>query len=151
MADAHQHDIKVLNSLIATTLDSIHGYRESADDIETGRFKQMFLDAAQERQQVVSDLKEEVRKLGGQPEDDGTALASAHRAFVNLKSTVTGQDDKAVVNEVERGEDHIKHKFEAALNDSDLSSQARQAVQHCYESVKRGHDKMRDLKHSLEA
>lgn len=151
MADQNEKDIDILNSLIATTLDSINGYRESADDVDSSRFKEMFLDCAQDRQQVVSDLRAEVRRLGGEPEDDGTALAGAHRAFVNLKSAVTGQDDKAVVSEVERGEDHIKHKFEAALNDDDLSSDARQVVQKCYESVKRGHDKMSSLKHSLEA
>jgi len=55
-----------------------------------------------------------VRSLGAAPEDDGTVLAAAHRAFLNLKNAVAG-DDETVVKEVERGEDHIKEKFEAAL------------------------------------
>ncbi|HEY0044014.1 MAG TPA: PA2169 family four-helix-bundle protein, partial [Allosphingosinicella sp.] len=59
-------------------------------------------------------------------------------------------NDKAVIDEVERGEDHIKHKFEAALNDGDLSAEARATVQEAYGSVRRGHDRVRDLKHALE-
>lgn len=47
-------------------------------------------------------------RLGGTPEDNGTVLGSAHRMFLNLKSVVTGQDDKAIIAEVEQGEDHIK-------------------------------------------
>lgn len=145
------NDIRTLNSLIATTLDSVDGYQEAAKDGESGRFAAMFNERAQERRQVVQQLQGEVTRLGGNPEDDGTALAGAHRAFLNLKSSVTGQDDKAVIAEVERGEDHIKAKFESALQDRDLSPETRGAIEQAYASVRRGHDQMSDLKHSLEA
>src|SRR3546814_9988914 len=41
-------DIKTLNSLIATTIDSIDGYRESANAVEGGSFAQMFNDRRSE-------------------------------------------------------------------------------------------------------
>jgi uncharacterized protein (TIGR02284 family) len=63
---------------------------------------------------------------------------------------VMGNDDKAIVSEVERGEDVIKAKYEAALEDKDLSPSTRGLITDCYTSVKQGHDQMRDLKHSLE-
>ena len=110
----------------------------------------MFTSRAQERRQVASDLQAEVSRLGGNPEDDGTILAGAHRAFVDLKSAVTGKDDKAIVNEVERGEDHIKAKFEDAMKDDDLSPETKSAIGAAWGSVKTGHDEMRDLKHSME-
>jgi uncharacterized protein (TIGR02284 family) len=91
-----------------------------------------------------------VARLGGNPEDDGTVLAGAHRMFLNLKSMMTGQDDKAIVNEVEAGEDHIKAKFEDALGDMKLSPAVRSVIESCYSSVKAGHDQMRDIKHSMQ-
>jgi len=144
------HDVSTLNSLIATTLDSVNGYREASADAESGRFQSIFTNRAAEREQCVSSLREAVRRLGGEPEDDGTALAGAHRAFVNLKSAVTGRDDQAIINEVERGEDHIKSKFEAALDDNQLGAEARAAVTAAWGSVKSGHDEMSALKHSME-
>jgi uncharacterized protein (TIGR02284 family) len=150
MADT-SHDIRTLNGLIATTIDSVDGYTEAAKDSDSGRFAQMFNDRASERRQVATALQGEVSRLGGNPEDDGTILAGAHRAFLNLKSAVTGKDDKAIVNEVERGEDHIKAKFEEALADTEISAQVKAAIQQAYGSVKTGHDQMRDLKHSMEA
>ncbi|MDQ3140459.1 MAG: PA2169 family four-helix-bundle protein [Pseudomonadota bacterium] len=150
MADT-SHDIRTLNSLIATTIDSIDGYSESATAAESSRFAEMFNDRAAERRSVLTTLQAEVGRLGGNPEDDGTALAAAHRGFVNLKASVTGSDDKAVINEVERGEDHIKAKYEDALADNDLSPQTKTVIQQAYTSVKQGHDQMRDLKHSMEA
>ena len=145
------HDIRALNSLIATTIDSVDGYRTSAADVQNPHYAQLFTARATERSSVVEQLRAEVRRLGGNPEDDGTALAAGHRAFVNLKAAVTGRDDQAIVNEVERGEDHIKSKYEAALADESLSSDCRSLIQMAYASVKNGHDEMRDLKRNLDS
>ncbi len=145
------HDIRTLNSLIATTIDSVDGYTEAAKDSDSGRFGSIFTDRASERRQALTLLQTEVTRLGGNPEDDGTALAGAHRVFLNLKSAVLGKDEKAIVNEVERGEDHIKAKFEDALKDDDLTPQTRGVIEQAYGSVRQGHDQMRDLKHSMEA
>lgn len=146
----NSHDISTLNSLIATTIDSADGYEEAAKDSENGRFGALFTSRAAERRAVAAQLQQHVVSLGGNPEDDGTILAGAHRMFLNLKSAVTGQDDKAIINEVEAGEDHIKAKFEDALEDRDLSPAVRTLIESCYASVKEGHDEMRDIKHSMQ-
>lgn len=145
------HDIRTLNGLIATTIDSVDGYRTSAEAIDNPRFADLFTQRASERSSVAEQLRAEVRRLGGNPEDDGTLLAAGHRMFVNLKGVVATRDDKAIVNEVERGEDHIKAKFDAALADNDLATETRSLIQTAYGSVRAGHDEMSALKHSLEA
>ena len=145
------HDISTLNGLIATTIDSVDGYRTSAQDVQNPRFAELFTARASERSSVAEQLRAEVKRLGGNPEDDGTLLAAGHRAFVDLKAAVTNRDDQAIVNEVERGEDHIKAKYEAALKDDNLSPECRRLVETAYGSVRSGHDQMRDLKHNLDA
>lgn len=145
-----KHDIKILNGLIETTLDSAHGYQEAGKEAKNPVFKSLFERRGMERKQLTAELQAEVRKLGGEPEDDGTVLASAHRVFLNLKNSLTG-DDQSVVNEVERGEDHIKAKYESALKDDTLSAPVKETIARAYGLVKAGHDQMRDLKHSLKA
>lgn len=145
------NDVSTLNSLIETTIDSIDGYRESAQATSNGQLKAMFENLSNDRTQAVETLRARVRDLGGTPEDDGTVLAAAHRKFVDLKAMVTGRDDKAIINEVERGEDHIKAKFEDAMKDDEISSDTRTVITQAYGSVRTGHDRMRDLKHSMEA
>jgi uncharacterized protein (TIGR02284 family) len=151
MTDTNKHDVSVLNGLIKTTIDSVDGYRAAAEAKDSGRFVPMFFDRANEREDVAERLQEAVTVMGGEPEDHGSFLASAHRSFMGLKETVMGNDEQAVVSEVERGEDVIKAKYEAALEDTDLSPSTRSLIADCYTSVKQGHDQMRDLKHSLEA
>lgn len=139
-----------LNTLIATLLDSVDGYQKSAQDIDNPELGQRFQDRARERQSAVATLQAAVARLGGNPEDDGSLLGSAHRVFMNLKEAVVGRDDQAILNEVDRGEDYLKQKFETALQDVDLAPEARSAVQQAWDSVKSGHDEMSQLKHTLE-
>lgn len=150
--DTNSYDIDAVNSLIKTTVDSIDGYRSAAEDAENTQFQAIFFERANERQHVADDLRQHVRTLGGDPQDDdGSLLAGAHRAFMDLKDAVTGSDDTAVINEVERGEDHIKAKFEAALEDGNIGAETRNIIGKCYDSVKSGHDQMRDLKNGMTA
>jgi uncharacterized protein (TIGR02284 family) len=143
-------DISTLNSLINTTIDSITGYEDSAANIENERFREIFRERATERQQVVQQLREEVRRLGGNPEDDGSFLGKAHQRFEDLKAAVTGRDEQAIINEVERGEDYLKNKWQAALQSGTLHGETQQLVERCYQSVKSGHDQISQLKHGMQ-
>ena len=149
--DARNHDIGIVNDLIKTTIDSVDGYRSAAEDANNNQFQVIFSERANERQHVADELRQHVRSFGGDPQDDGSILAGAHRAFMDLRDAITGRDDKAVIAEVERGEDHIKAKFESALEDVNLGTETRTLISKCYDSVKSGHDQMRDLKHGMSA
>ena len=143
--------ISTLNTLLATTIDSVKGYEDSAQNIDSEQLRQIFRERADERQQVVSQLREEVRRLGGDPEESGTFLGKAHQRFEDLKAAVTGRDEKAIINEVERGEDYLKAKFEKALESGDLGAESRQVVEQSYQSVRAGHDQISQLKHGMES
>lgn len=139
--------VKALNSLIETTLDSANGYREAAKNIDAGDLRAMFSERAAKREAIVAQLQGEVRTFGGQPEDDQSLLGKAHNKFVDLKNAVTGGSDKAVVDEVERGEDFIKAKFEKALNDKDIPASSRSVVETAFREIKLDHDTISALKH----
>jgi uncharacterized protein (TIGR02284 family) len=149
--DIRQDEISTLNTLIATLIDSVTGYEDSAANIDNSRLQELFGDSARERQRVVEDLRSEVRRLGGNPEDDGSFLGKTHQRFLDLKAAIAGRDEKAVINETERGEDYLKEKFETALNGGTLSGESRAVVERAYQSVRKGHDQVSSLKHGLEA
>ena len=145
-------DTNTINSLIATTLDSVDGYREASKEAKNTFLADKFRSWATDREQVVRTMQTKVREMGGNPEDDGTILAGAHRVFLNIRDAITGdKDDEAIVQEVERGEDHIKAKFEDALKDDDISPEAKTCIAGCFESIKQGHDQMSAIKNSMAA
>lgn len=65
MTNPNAHDIKVLNGLIETSLDSVVGYREAAEQTEDPHYRTLFENRSAERRQVVEDLSGAVRGLGG--------------------------------------------------------------------------------------
>src|SRR5688572_17932000 len=134
----HDHDISVLNSLITTTIDSANGFERSAEDAEVTRFVEMFREFAQERRQVVGRLQERVRTLGGTPNDDGSLKADLHRRWVDLRDAI------------ERGEDYLKGKYDAALEDRELSPETLSVIREAYQSVRAGHDRASALKHGMQ-
>ena len=149
MFQNREHDIIVINSLITTTIDSADGFERSAENAQGTDIEQLFSDFARERRQLVARLQEHVRMLGGTPEDDGSIKAGLHRRFEDLRNAFSS-GDKAVIEEVERGEDYIKAKYEAALEDDKLDAECRVIIQEAYQSVRAGHDRASRLKHSFQ-
>jgi uncharacterized protein (TIGR02284 family) len=149
MDAANDHAVKILNSLIETTLDSANGYEEAAQSIEDSQLRTIFAERSRKRMELSRELQEEVRTFGGEPKTDQSMAGKAHNKFVDIKSAVTGHSDKSVIDEVERGEDVIKGKFEKAMDDDDLPSQARQLVSRAFESIRSDHDEISRLKHSM--
>ncbi len=150
MFENREHDIDVINSLITTTIDSADGFERSAENVQGTEFEQLFSDFARERRQIVGRLQEHVRTaLGGEPNDDGSLKADLHRRFEDLRAAFGG-GDKAVIEEVERGEDYIKAKYEAAMKDERLDPECRAFIGEAYQSVRAGHDRASQLKHSLQ-
>ena len=139
----------LLNTLTATLIDSVNGYRDAAADTENPQFQELFRTMADERSRVAEELRAEVTRLGGNADDNGSVMGKVHQRFMDLKAAITGRDDKAIINEVERGEDYLKEKFEAAMGSEHVTGETRTVIDRAYQSVREGHDRISALKHSL--
>ena len=143
-------DISKLDDLIVTTIDSVKGYEHSAEHADAAHYSEMFRRLAADRRDVVSSLQNRSRTLGGTPSDFGSAAATLHRRFEDLRRALGGGDD-AIVKEIERGEDYLKEELERALRDEAVSPETRAILDRCYATVIRGHDEISRLKHQLAA
>ncbi len=151
MTDTNRDVFASLNRLTSTLFDSVIGFEDAAANIEgSSRLQQLFRERASERRQVAEELRGEIARLGGNPDDDGSFLGKTHQRFLDLKAAVTGRDEQAIINEVERGEDYLKEKFETALESGNLSGESRSIVERAYQSVRSGHDQVSQLKHGME-
>src|SRR5207249_2447298 len=98
---------------------------------------------SEQRAQFASELQSEVRQLGGSPVDTGSVSAAFHRGWINIKSTVTGGSNQAIVAECERGEDAALKNYERVLKQN-LPPNVLPVVKHQYTEIKRSHDRIRD-------
>src|SRR5712671_1049187 len=104
--------IETLNNLIETSRDGEEGFRTCAEGVKNPELKQIFEQAASRCRQAVSELQAKVRSLGGDPEKNGSVSGGLHRAWVNIKSMITGMDEAAILAECERGEDVARKAYE---------------------------------------
>ncbi len=79
--------------------------------------------------------------LGGDPESGGKLEAKARRVLQNVKSAVTGQDDSAVLTEVESGLDTAEQQYALALRDS-LGVETRALVERNWQETQRQHNQV---------
>ena len=105
----------------------------------------MFEHAASRCRQAVSELQGKVRGLGGDLERSGSVSGALHRAWVDIKSTITGMDETAVLAECERGEDVARKAYEDALS-KELPAAVRSMIERQYQGVRQHQDRVRQLR-----
>jgi uncharacterized protein (TIGR02284 family) len=136
----------ILNNLIETSKDGEKGFRTSADNAKDPELKELFRRRAEDCARGASELQALVSRLGGEPETGGSVAGAIHRGWVNIKTSVTADDDLSILEEVERGEDVAKASYRKALDSGDLPPDARTVVQKQYDGVLRNHDQVRALR-----
>ena len=147
---SNEEVISTLNNLIETCRDGQQGFQTAAEAVERGDLKQLFHTYSQQRASFVGQLQDEVRRLGGDPENAGSVAATLHRGWIDLKAAVTGRDDAAILAECERGEDSAVSNYRDALG-VDLPANVRSIVERQFGEVKEAHDRVRSLEQAREA
>ncbi|KNH06139.1 hypothetical protein BRCH_02141c [Candidatus Burkholderia brachyanthoides] len=123
--------VLVLNDLVETSKDGEKGFLKAAEDTRDPSLKLLFQSRAEACSAGARELQELVQRLGGKPETGGSMAGALHRGYVDVKSTVTGHSDHAVLAECERGEDVAKKNYRQAL-DKDLPADVRAVVERQY-------------------
>jgi uncharacterized protein (TIGR02284 family) len=136
--------VSVLNDLIQTCEDGIHGFRTAADAVKNPAAKALFASRLPKIELGQRELKAEVRRLGGDPDKSGTVAGAMHRGWINLKSAITGKNEEAIVMECERGEEHATHVYEDALQ-KDLPAETRMIIERQYRGVVENLERVRAL------
>lgn len=142
--------ISTLNGLIETAKDGQQGFADAAEGVESSEIKSVFYEAGQQRAQFAGELQSLVRELGGDPENSGSVAGAIHRGWINIKSAVTGRDEKAILNEAERGEDSAVNAYKNALEQA-LPANVQSVIQNQYSQVQATHDKVKALRDSYRA
>ena len=135
--------ISVLNDLIKINNDRVTGYNKASE--ETGTIdvdlRAIFQGYANDSQKYANELALEVKRLGGESADGTTSLGKIYRAWMDVKSTFTGQDRHAILSSCEYGEDQAQKAYTDALaSDAEMNADIRQLITSQKAALKKSHD-----------
>lgn len=142
--------VAILNELIETSKDCEEGFRSSAENVDDARLRDFFLRRSKEVGASVRELQELVSSLGGVPVNATSIGGTLHRRWIDIKTALTANDNVAVLNETERGEDVALAAYRDAL-EIDMPHTIRGIVVRQLEGVKRNHDLVKQLRDIYEA
>jgi uncharacterized protein (TIGR02284 family) len=131
--------ISTLNSLIETLKDGQEGFRQAAEAVKDSQLKSLFNEFSLQRSKFAGELQNHAIQMGeSNPENTSSTAGALHRAWINMKSAITSQDDHAILAECERGEDSAVAEYKKAT--------ARDIVSRQYTAVKAAHDRIKALR-----
>lgn len=139
--------VEVLNDLIETCKDGEYGFRTCSEHAKSTNLKSVFAQRAGDCQQAAQELQTLVTKYGGKPDTGGSASGAAHRGWIAVRGALAFDDDQAMLNECERGEDVALNRYRKAL-EQDLPSDVEQVVRRQQEGTRRNHDQIKALRDS---
>ena len=122
--------IEALKTLHTRLIDSHDGYEKAKDDAAKSQHKQLFDEMADRRSRNHAQVHQFLVAKSVEPDEDGSFVAAAHRALVDLRS-VFSKGDAAVLAEVVRGEESLLEAYDKAIevcggNDPEYSFLAEQ-------------------------
>ena len=127
--------VSTLNGLIETCRDGEQGFEAAAEGVRSAELKELFHGYSRQRASFAGELWDEVRRLGGEAAEAGSITGSLHRGWMGLKAALTGDDDRTILDECERGEDSALAAYRAALG-VDMPAAVRTSVERQFAEVR---------------
>ena len=123
-----------LESLVQTAIDSAEGYERASETANTEQLKQLLRDQAAKRRRLISELNQELVRIGGQAQERGSTAGSLHHVWTRLTEAFANGDE-AATDRVEEGEDYIEKKFRSALDNQDWDPRTREVLQRAHREL----------------
>jgi uncharacterized protein (TIGR02284 family) len=138
---------QTLNELIEICKDGENGFKQAAEKAKDASLKSLFLKYSTQRAGYAQELQSAVSLLGDKPETTEHVAAKLHRGWMGLKQALTSNEDKALIDECEAGEDAAMKAYKQALEKS-MAGNIETLIRKQFAGVSEAHGVMRDLKHS---
>lgn len=136
-----QKTAKVLNNLVELNIDAEKGFKEAAENVPSASLKSHFIAKSEERRAFAEQLREHLRKLNQQIDQKGTVTEAARRAWLDVKTAVTQNDDKAVLEVAKSQQAKSVAEYRDALRKNltddvrNLIAQQGEKVEDCYDWI----------------
>jgi uncharacterized protein (TIGR02284 family) len=136
----------VLNDLVKINNDRAEGYEKAIKQlsINDNNLKVMFRRYASESRNYANILSAEVISNGGKAVDSTTISGKIYRAWMDVKTAMSSDENQSVLEACEFGEDAAQKAYKQALEgDVNLSAGIRDIISRQRMELKTAHDEVK--------
>lgn len=142
--------VDTLNDVLESCRDGEYGFKECAEHATSQDLKVLLNRHSDQCREAGFELLNVIKSLGGTPEEGGTASGALHRGWVAVRAALTSYDNKAVLEECERGEDAALSRYRKALKEN-LPAHVRAVLERQAQGAQRNHDEVKALRDAAKA
>lgn len=138
-----------LNELVKINNDRIQGYMKAVEDNEDSQLDHLFNEMIVQSQNFRSQLADHIVRIDGTAVSDATTTdisSKIHRAWIDIKSALTGKDRDTVLSSVTFGENAAVEAYESAIEGDKLPAYIKEDLTNQLSQLKSARDKMEALK-----
>jgi uncharacterized protein (TIGR02284 family) len=141
----YRYTLVTLSELLAVNRAGENGLGACADQAQAESLKRALAGRASRRGAAAAELRDLIGQLGGDPASRARIIGASGRGWINLNVALAVNDDDAIVDECEHGEDHALEVYRNALDDH-LPDFVRQVVLRQFEDLMSEHEQIRFLR-----
>lgn len=138
-----------LNDLVKINNDRMQGYEKAIEDNEDTQLDDLFRHYVIQSQNFRSQLADHIVRIDGQAVSDATSTdvsSKLHRAWIDIKSALTGKDRDTVLSSVEFGESAAVEAYEDAIENDNIPAYIKEDLQKQLSELKASHAKIKSMR-----
>ncbi len=121
--ESRENLVDSLQALLEKNYDAEKGFKNAITNAKDENLKSYLKNQAILRNRFATELDKEIHSLNEKPKESGSLAGSLHRTWMDIKSSVAGNNDEAVLEECIRGEKASEDEYSTILNENHFPPQ----------------------------
>ncbi len=137
-----------LNDLVKINNDRIQGYEKAIQDTKDAQLDDLFRHYVIQSQNFRSQLADHIVRIDGLAVSDATSTdvsSKVHRAWIDIKSALTGKDRDTVLSSVEFGENAAVESYQDAIAKDHIPAYIKEVLQKQLSELQEAWEKVKGL------
>lgn len=147
-----RNDKNELENIHDLLVDSRKGYTEASQRVEDPQVKELLRSFAQERAGLESEVHAELRRQDPEciPSEGGTLKGDLHRAWMDIRDSLSTTENANVLAECERGEGYLLMRYDEVLKKDNLLGSTRVLANSQRTHVQKNIERIKELRRRFE-
>ncbi len=113
--ESKENLVNNLQGLLEKNYDAEKGFKNAVNNANDKNLKEFLKNQSARRQRFATELDKEIRSLNEEPKESGSTTGDLHRSWMDFKSSITGSNDEAVLEECIRGEKASEKEYRESI------------------------------------